>query len=211
MLIQLLFVLLGGLLSLGVAAIVSLLQFETSQANYRLKRVTEATQVIIQEFKSTRADLGPKRNNYRYSFGVVFDNLASTFGTTGKDGIPPRAGKYPILINETGDKWGLFNDYIRPVISDLNSHNVFGVLFLFHKFKKLRVLIALCEQLENVVGNLDAITHIEKTQGMSILNFKNAIEINETQDVNANYHIGILKQNFEELNNCWQKWVRISI
>jgi len=209
LLTNIIFLILGGLLGIIVTAFISSSQFDKSQSNYRLQRVINATEKAVFEYLNGDKNMGPIRSNFRYSFGVVIDNLISTYGISQPRGVLPMANKHPILVNSEGDTWGLYNEYVRPVISDLNNHNIFGIMFRFQKFSKLKSLLKLCDQIEIVIGNIDSIRELERNHS-KILSFENAMEIIPSEDNRIKPHLFNINNELDRLNEYWQKWIELN-
>ncbi len=191
----------GFILSLFAASIISFQQFSTSLANHRLKEVINATKEFLFESKSSNPNFSPLRNKYRYSLGVVFDDFLSSFGSV-KHKIPRQVSKYPALIDPDKDRWTRYNELIRPVLVDLTQHNLFGVLFYLRKFKRLRLLIQFCLDIELLVSQLDQLYEVKP----EYFNFENGMKINFPENAET-YHTKNLTDSLERLNDSWQAWL----
>jgi len=199
---------LGFLASLTCGLLLIYWQFTKSIAGYRLKKVEEATHLIINETKSTISYTGTLRNRYRYSLGVIIDLLIKTFGT--KD-IPKSEGSYLSMLTVEGDGWHRFNFYVRPVINDINNFSFIGWLTLLPQMKKLKILLNLCIQLENITAELDSIRLYSNSKGLNILSIKDGpiLEIIEQKDASANAKIKILKNEYALLEKYWNEWLKV--
>ncbi len=150
---------LGVVASLVAALYISYQQFIHSTAGYRVNMVTKAHH----ELTSPDPKTSPLRDKYRYSLGVIINDLHQSF----KGGWLEN-GPWPALVDngeecppvtkseEKGDRWHKFNLYIRPVIEDTNAYMFLGGLRFTPALRHLRKLTMLCNQLENVVMELDA-------------------------------------------------------
>jgi len=136
---------LGVIGSVIAALILIWIQFRYSTAGYRVDKVREATEKIT----APNADTSLLRNKYRYSLGVIIDDLHQSF----KNGFNER-GPWPALVdngdecepieaNKSGDRWDKFNRYIRPVVEDINTYSFVGLLQLSSSLRQLRLLTIL--------------------------------------------------------------------
>ena len=69
----------GFLVNIIVGLWFSWAQLSCSTAGYRVKKTVEGTQKIINQ----EAGRGRERDRYRYSLGVIIDDLEQTFGREG--------------------------------------------------------------------------------------------------------------------------------
>lgn len=168
--------LLGILASIFAGVRLSFHQFRYSTAGYRVDMVAEATSRLVRLKDGQAKDMstGMLRDKYRYSLGVILDELVQTFHNSEF----AADGPWPLtidIVDETkgnensectyqgSDRWGRFNNYIRPVMTDINVY-VFVARFprpfdwIYDKrlVRRLGNLAELCQQLETVVGELDA-------------------------------------------------------
>lgn len=200
----------GFLASLSVGILLIYWQFTKSIAGYRLDKIEDATRLIINEIKSTNSYTGTLRSKYRYSLGVLIDMLTRTFGA--RD-IPKTEGFYPSMLKDDGDGWDLFNRYVRPVIDDINSFSFIGWLTLFPKMRKLKRLINLCKQLENITAELDSIRLFANSKGIKILKIHDTggiTEILDQNDASSNVKIKELKDEYKLLEKRWNEWLQVT-
>lgn len=202
---------LGFLASLLVGIVLIYWQFIKSMAGYRLKKVEDATCLIVNEMRSTISYTGTLRNKYRYSLGVLIDMLTRTFGA--KD-IPKLEGQFPSMLNNAGDGWDLFNKYVRPVINDINDFSFIGWFTLLPQMKKLKKLLNLCKQIENLTAELDSIRLYAISMRIKILDIKeegSILEIIEQKDAGSNAKIKILKNEYDLLEKSWNEWLKVTL
>ncbi|MCK5268536.1 MAG: hypothetical protein KAR07_10220 [Spirochaetes bacterium] len=186
-------------------------QFFESIAGYRLKKIEDATIKIIDKKMSKKKYVGMLRNRYRYSLGVIIDILTNTYGSKN---LPKQKEKYPFLIDkdENRDGWALFDRYIRPVMDDINAYAFIGWFACLPRMKKLKKLIKLCEQLENVTAELDYIQLLEKSESITILKLEptgGVLEIIEHKDKSISDQIKTLKDVYKNLEQSWRKWLKV--
>ncbi|MEP7284555.1 MAG: hypothetical protein ABI947_02150 [Chloroflexota bacterium] len=157
-----------GIIASTIAALLLIAwQFSSSTAGYRIKKVGEATEALT----ITHSHTSPLRDKYRYSLGIIIDDLHQSF----KDGFNEN-GPWPALVdngeecepkemthceeemakNKSKDRWDKFNKYIRPVIEDINTYSFIGLLQFTSSFRRLHTLTKLCHRLEDTIGELDA-------------------------------------------------------
>jgi hypothetical protein len=188
----------GVVASVIAALILIWIQFRYSTAGYRVDKVREATEKIT----ASKADTSLLRNKYRYSLGVIIDDLHQSF----KDGFNER-GPWPVLVDngdecepqvdKSGDRWDKFNRYIRPVVEDINTYSFVGLLQLSSSLRQLRLLTILCHKLEDAVSETDAAFG----NGL-ICNKDNRTFIR--QDVTAD--VEDLRNAYYELYIAWCNW-----
>lgn len=196
----------GFLASFLVGQALTYWQFNKSIAGYRLNKVILATREIIKT-KASKSYTGPSRNRYRYSLGVIIDGLIGTYGT--KE-IKKRKDLLPPMIHEEGDGWETFNKYVRPVLNDLNAYSFIGSLIFIPKMRKLKTLIALCEQFENITGELDAIRELAKSEKVEIFEFQGgAIKICRTDNQKIIDQVDNLLKENDLLEERWKKWLKL--
>lgn len=184
-------------------------QFSKSMAGYRLVKVEEATKSITNEYKSANSYTGTIKNKYRYSLGVLIDLLTKTFGAKG---IPKSNDQYISMLKEEGDGWEFFNFYVRPVINDINQFSFIGWLIILPKMKKLKYLLNLCKQLENVTAELDSIRLYARNNNLKILSIQEnyILKINSQNDASANAKIEVLKNEYNKLEKYWNYWLKVT-
>lgn len=163
---QIISFIIGFFTNLSVVILLIYWQFTKSIAGYRLDKVENATKSIVNEIQSTNSYTATLQNKYRYSLGVLINMLVRTFGA--KD-IPKTGSLYTCMLEQDGDGWSLFNFYVRPVIDDINNFSFIGWFTLLPKMKKLKTLINLCKQLENITAELDSIRLYAQSKGIDIL------------------------------------------
>jgi hypothetical protein len=201
-------VILGVLLGLVTSAAVSLKlaldQFSFSMAGYRVKKTVKATKEIFDKPKSERSSL---RDRYRYSLGVIIDDLEQTFG---KDYDLGKIEEWPCLIDFDGDRWQRFNDYVRPVIEDINSSSFIGKYRLLRYFsidvRRLNALTIFCNRLEDVVCELDAAIEAELVK----LNDNDRIIILQSSANSAIENIQRLEEEYQHLHTAWCEWLHVA-
>jgi len=154
------------------------LQFQKSTSGYRLSNIIIATKEITSKLQDKNDKyVGTLQNKYRFSLGAIIARMATTFGTKY---IPKQPGYYPWLItirridnpidgNPWADRWIEFNTYVRPVIQDINSFAFLGWLPVGNRMKQLKALIKLCNKIETVVAELDAVKQIDINQKIEII------------------------------------------
>lgn len=188
-------------------------QFQSSTSGYRLKKVVEATRKIF----DPEANISRERDRYRYSLGVIIDELKQTFGREGdfEDKEWPclvdyNSEKYELSKDENGndiDRWKHFERYVRPVVDDINNSSFIGNYRLIRSFSKdvrqLYALTKLCNHLENVVSELDAAFQAEK---LVKLNDKNHVVPQENQSKSDGFKR--LEKEYHDLFNAWREWLR---
>ena len=78
-------VLLGGIVSIAVAMVISYWQFISSTAGYRVAQAVEATQKLVLNREKHIDSVSTMRNQYRYSLGVIVDEFVQGFGVNGDE------------------------------------------------------------------------------------------------------------------------------
>ncbi len=184
-------------------------QFKRSTAGFRLTNVVKATRVITLKLEDPNDNYtGTLQNKYRFSFGVVIDWCSTTFGTHRISKVP---GHFPPLVDINTDRWGKFKLYVRPVIEDLNPYSFLGWLPFSRRMKQLRTLVLLCNAIEAVVMELDAVVQIDQNKGTSIVKAENpGFTINIQGNESHKVEIDLLLAKYEELELAWHKWLDIS-
>ncbi len=196
-----------------VAAYFSYRQFTHSTAGFRVRRVAEATRKIVGDINehgdqhpSTRI---PLRNKYKYSLGVMLDDLGQSFGTKAKQKEFNEQGDWPRIIesrNSDKGRWERFNEHVRPVIDDINGYVFLGgfswLLYPIRpsELRQLQPLMQLCNQLEIVAGELDALFEhglVEEKNG----------RIFPTRNPEEDEAIKSLRDEYRELYKVWHHWL----
>lgn len=184
---------------------ISIAQFESSTAGYRLQQVVEATQRLIElRRQSPDSYAGSLRNQYRYSLGVILDKLTQEFMEERFDENAP----LPALINAEGDRWKRFNDHVRPVIVDINvytflSRSLFAKRFNSKSMGRLETLTKLCTQMETIVSLLDYAMEGKQP----ILRFENR-KLSFTGQGDEKARERIIEE-YKKLHGIWQCWCRL--
>jgi len=188
-----------GVIGSVIAALALIwIQYQQSTAGYRVAKVREATEKIT----TSNADTSLLRNKYRYSLGVIIDDLHQGF----KDGFNER-GPWPVLVDngdecepqvdKSGDRWDKFNRYVRPVIEDINTYSFVGLLQVSSSLRQLRLLTILCHKLEDGVSETDAA-------------FGNGLVCNKDNRTfirkNVTENIEDLTKAYYELYLAWRNW-----
>ena len=225
------YLILGGIVGFIINLIAGLFfshdQFSSSMARYRVKDTVDATKRIIKETEKAEADCVSRlRNKYRYSLGVIIDELELVFGRNSKF----KEDEWPCLIdfdpnnNKNGfrsvdekgndkDRWDRFNKYVRPVVEDINSTSFIGNYSLVRYFSKevrqLNALTELCNCLEKVVSELDAAFEAKSLVEIVPINpgdnskvmIKPIVPNSSVQNINR------LKKEYLNLHKAWNKWL----
>ncbi|MGD1276651.1 MAG: hypothetical protein ABR964_05440 [Tepidisphaeraceae bacterium] len=214
-------------------------QFKRSVGWQRIEGVKEATRI----FKAARmgpaqADSGAvsrRRDEFRYSLGVMVQYLIDTFGNPVQDFN--EVGPWPIVTDfnpddpaykgdnrfkylaegkdsedpknwKDYDRWGFFNRYVRPVIEDINPSTL--VLNVHLPFKRrevepLRALLDLCLAVESVTAKVDAAAENPTLLKIVPEDRKWLMRPIDVQD-------GKVKEVSEAMKNLhskWKEWVRV--
>lgn len=183
-------------------------QFKKSSAGFRLQSVISSTQDIVDKLQDENdAYVGLLRNKYRFSLGVVIDLLATTFGTKN---IIKIKSHFPALVNIDGGRWEIFLIYVRPVIQDINSYSFLGWLPFSKKMKQLKALVALCNAIEAVVAELDAVAQIDVNNSTTILKAEDVgLTINLVGNEKYESEIKLLYAKYEILETAWRNWLKL--
>lgn len=221
----------GGVLSdFGVSLALSYHGFLHSTANYRLEKTLEATKKMIE----SPEDRSPLRDEYRYSLGVIIDHLEQVWE---KDDF--KDDKWPCLVNfkedENGrpyltdrnqkrgkdaDRWDWFDQYIRPVIVDVNAysflgrqrlvHCLFGWLFrsFSEKIDQIDALTKLYKQLETVVGKFDAAYEVDLVKPAKA---GERVVIRPTSEPDPKGLREALRKAYYDLYHAWREWRELSL
>lgn len=201
-------VIVGLVTDAGVSLLLSLDEFRSSSAGYRVNNTVRATKEIL-ERKKGGGSSSRLRDKYRYSLGVVIDNLGQEFADA-----PFNTDEWPCLIHQKqlqplGDRWKFFRDYVRPVVEDLGGLSFLGRYSLAYCFcqsvRQLDALAKLCHRLEDVVCELDAafgannpLVELAKVNGKTVI-----------QPINVSSEdIGQLREAYRNLREAWSKWLR---
>lgn len=201
--------LLMGLVGATFAALIfSYIVFLTSQARRRVDHVADATRQIIRARKSGSYS-GALTNQFRSSLGVMIDRLANSFGI---DQQFAENGTWPCLVDfnasvskgklEQVDRWKRFNECVRPVLMEIDTHSVLRWFSLTPTLWRLNALIDLCRELEAVVGKFDSayeqcLVDLDANAEVMILN-KNNPDLNR------------LREDYRKLHTAWIRWRQMS-
>lgn len=193
----------------------SLNEFSSSAASYRVNRVVEATQEIVQIGHRSRS-----RDRHRYSLGVIIDHLDQTFGKDDgfkenewpclvhhtQDAQPPLADRHG-TANDKADRWDFFDLYVRPVINDINGFSFIGRYpifpYFYKKIRQLKALTKLCTHLETVVRELDAAFETKTMVRFGRVSGKVVIQPVNSSDED----IGRLREAYRSLHTAWGEWL----
>jgi hypothetical protein len=210
-------VLTGVVASFLVGVWLSHRQFKHSIAGYRVRQVVEATRAIV-SFEGGYT--GTLRNRYRYSLGVILDELHKTYGTT--DAHNGHRLEWPLTINPSAtekdqhiDRWDRFNRYVRPVIEDINSYAFVAYILEFapplqnpNLMQQFRALHQLCIQLENVVSLLDDALQDEALREHIVVNEK-SIAVKGIECA-MNPKLRVLCDAQKDLHGAWTGWLKVT-
>ncbi len=212
-----------------VSLCLSYSQFSSSIAGHRVKSTARATDKICEAIEPSKdqskqgkpTEQGKTteklRNIYRYSLGVAIDNLAGAFGTKPNDKFQEN-GPWPSLVEKDcfddpgKDRWDWFNQRVKPVTENIDDYSFLGkyhfLLSLFHKkeLSQLDALVKLCNQLETVVCELDAILEARNGKGKPLWIKLNKDERIEPTDA-ASDQVKQLREEYRKLHQAWQKWL----
>jgi hypothetical protein len=208
----------GILAGFIVSLVLFLDQFSFSLAGSRVKETVKATKEITK-----LQDRAGARNRYRYSLGVIIDTLDQTWNSSEfrEDEWPPLVHFSPeklCVANEKGepdseaDRWALFNEYVKPVIENVNSFSFLGRQYLdfariFRKGPEIRQLTALtdfCNQLRAVVSEFDA---AYGNNLVKMVKVNNKVVIQPVSDASPQ-DIKPLREAYRELHRAWGEWLR---
>ena len=156
-------------------------------------------------------------------FGVIIDILDQTWKSD-----KFKEDEWPCLINFTfedgqpclanerqepdpkADRWALFDEYIRPVIKNINNFSFLGIhdlarhLFPKSKICQLNALTELCSRLRAVVSEFDAVYD----SGLVRMVKANNDEIVIQPVSNANpQDVEQLRKAYCELYKAWNEWL----
>ena len=199
----------GILASIAAGVRLSYLQFRSSIAGYRVRMVAEATPLFI-EAVELGSYAGRIRDKYRFSMGIILGELAFRF----RDENFPENGPWPCIVNPQGDRWESFSSHVRSVSDDINVYAFvahfpqlyFSFLFNWLYDRKLLAqlgkLTELCQQLETVVGELDAAFEGAQKDA-SYDSGQSAIYPNDTGDPEASIR---LRNEYRKLHQIWMEW-----
>lgn len=185
-------------------------QFKRSTAGFRLTNVVKATREITLKLEDSNDNYtGTLQNKYRFSFGVVIDWCSTTFGTQRISKVP---GHFPPLVDINTDRWEKFKLYVRPVVEDLNPYSFLGWLPFSRRMKQLRALVLLCNAIEAVVMELDAVVQIDKNKGTSIVKAEDpGFTINVIGHEIYKTEIDHLTAKYTKLELAWNKWLNVAL
>lgn len=176
-------------------------QFEGT-GQHRVKIVAEATRA----FRASEPETSILSNKYRYGLGKIIDELRSLDPDGFKKEYKDREKVCPSL-NEGNekDRWDSFNRYVRPVLDDVNAYEMLRSSATFNPtIRQLSTLIDLCNQIEVVVMNLDALgdkTDILDWQSIDKPEIKHLI-LKRPDDPIAKD----LRDSLRELYTKWSAW-----
>lgn len=201
-------------------------QFLSSTASHRIRMVVEATKDILAASPQAHAQRSRLRDQYRYSLGVMIDDLSKVFGR-GTEGFCTD-GPWPVLVpyndqrpkdpmkdneGEPLDRWSKFDRYVRPVVEDINPTSFLGDSWWLRldtrkkqRLEQLTKLSQLCDQLESTISLLDAA--LEGTPFVRFENTNTAIAIWPKHE-----HASEIKQltdEFRELHAAWRAWLEVA-
>jgi hypothetical protein len=224
----------GGVVSdFGVSLCLSYCQFRHSTANYRLEKTLEATKKMIE----SPEDRSPLRDEYRYSLGVIIDHLEQVWE---KDDF--KDDKWPCLFNfkdengrldltdrnekrgKVADRWDWFDQYIRPVIVDVNAysflgrqrlvHRLVGWLWLFRPFSEkidqIDALTKLYNQLETVTSKFDAAYQVDPDL-VEPAKADEKVVIQPTSEPDPKGLREALRKAYCDLYHAWREWRELSL
>lgn len=181
-------------------------QFEHGVGGYRMSVVAEATHKFHEEFKKPAGTriTSPIRDKYRYGLGVIIDDLEAM----DEHGYKDFGKKVCPCLAENGDRWGRFNDYVRPVVDDINAYS------FLRKFSstaapllQLGALMDLCIQIEVVVMHLDAAFD----EAPPIAAWKEVPEQGSGEHIvivgdTTDSRVVVLNEEFVKLKGAWGAW-----
>jgi hypothetical protein len=216
-------------IAIGIVAgiIVGLLflwyEFTFSTAVSRVRKAAEATREIRKAKHDSR---GPLRNRYRYSLGVIIDRLDRK-DESGNDKWPPLVHFYdkdkekpPQLANRDGepnlkaDRWDFFELYIRPVAEDIRRFSYVSKYPLAGRLcketRQLGALVKLCNQLENVVCELDGafedkLVTLDRVEHRVMDKVDHIVIVRPTES--AIDRVSDLRKSYEDLDTTWRAWL----
>ena len=203
-------------------------QFKSSTAWERVSGVEKATKV----FKILRANMTQpqtdsvprRRDEFRYSLGVIVQYLTDTFGNPVSDFA--EGGPWPIVteFNCDGttddnkrftesegkpyDRWRFFNIYVRPVIEDINpSTLVLNSPWFFapRRVNQLRDLLKLCLAIESATAKVDAAVEIDPLLLIVKEGDKWIMKPKDPSDS----RVKEVKEAMNELYLAWKNWIAV--
>jgi hypothetical protein len=173
-------------------------QFKGSVAAKRVDWVRDATEAFLPKDLET----GQARNKYRYSLGVIIDDLSRC-----RDDGMKNNGYWPSLADKMDDRWDRFNRYVRPVVDDINNYAFLGGDRIIRKFstklRQLHYLALLCFEIENAVMRIDA-----AAENPSVIEISDE-GISPISGKEDDPQIITLKDGFVELYQAWQDWLQV--
>ncbi len=200
-------------------------QFRKSTGGIRIKKVVDATKEYpINEtdkaIKKTKVQMF--RDRYRYSLGVIIDDMIQVYEYNSENTQDKRHPLFPNLTkdlekNSYPDRWQKFDDFVRPVINDINPYSFLGWLNIFQikNIRQLKSISKLCISLEEVFSELDACKEYEISKEIAdnhILDTKSGtglkIKLENVKDEDKmNYDK--LTEAFQNLEKSWEHWKRV--
>jgi len=216
--------LIGFVINLITAVLVSYYQFQFSTAGYRVKSTAKATEEIYKahtDEKKANTEknhyIGQLRNKYRYSLGVIIDILVQIWEKDGREDARPRLVHYKqkkgCIYDRDGnegkgaDRWDFFNQFIRPVIEDINTYSFIGWFgwcpLCPRRIRQLSSLTKLCSQLETVVSEFDA------AYGEDLVTIEKD-EVKPTSKPDPEKMRETLGEVYSSLHDAWQEWLGLS-
>lgn len=208
---------LGFVVNLITALLVSCWQFHFSTAHDHIGKTVEAMERIV---GSPIGNLSSLRDDYRDYLGVVIDRLEQIWkGGDFKENIWPclvhfadDADGRPRIANREGrldpnaDRWDLFNLYVRPIIQDISSYAFlgwFGWCPLFPKLRQLSALTELCNKLKTVVRRFDAAYEVGVVE---LAKTNDRVVIQPTTDSTESEDVKRLREAYRDLCRAWREW-----
>lgn len=171
-------------------------QFKNAVAGYRIRQIAEATKYFVETPKK-KVNTGFLRDKYRYSLGLVIDELSSNNSDFLED-------KWPLLVGER-DRWERFNEYVRPAMDDLDTYAFLGAYSIlgFYDLRQLNLIIKLYRQLETLVGLLDGAYEIGSIEII------NGSRVTPTKDTNGPL-IEEIRREYKNLFKLWDDWLKLN-
>jgi hypothetical protein len=210
---DILLLLAGFVLGIVGALIIAYWQLHASTTGYRIRMTVDATKALTDLTEQS----SKSRNRYRYSLGVVLNQLADAFP---RDTEFNPDGDWPCLVdfntnnpkaplkNDAGqniDRWALFDRYVRPVINDINPYSFLRWIKIHPTILQLDGLIRLCNQLEAVISELDAALEGDNptVEVKMITESKAVIHVKDSSKVEP------LRNEYKQLHAAWHEWLRV--
>lgn len=147
--------LIGVFVGFLTAYIPIIIAYRTSELCRHLQEIAHATMDLsrahISELNPYPVNTGAMRNGYRFSMGVVIDNIA----TIDPNGLN-EWGVYPSLLLDD-DRWSMYQTYVAPILAEIEPYS--ALLVLRHlrvgDWEKLYRLRCLCRDLRNAIRAVD--------------------------------------------------------